>query len=126
MRNLTDKLSLDLVADIQWFGDNDDPFGGDRLERDNMYQAQAMLSYDFSPATAAHVRYSWKGGAESTLDGISGNDKVDTATVTVGVTHWLVPGKVQLIAQYVNDTRVQDFGFEAETSQLRLLYLSGL
>ncbi len=121
MTRLTDKLALDLVADVQWYGTNSDPMGGDRLEQDEAYQLQVMLSYDITPTTYPSIRYSWRKGDESHLDGVAMNNEVDTSTVTVGLNHWLIPGKLQMQAQYLRDIDVRDSGPELEAFQLRFL-----
>lgn len=126
MTRLTENLALDLVADVQWYGSNSDPLGGDRLEQDEAYQFQAMLSYDITPTTYPSIRYSWRKGDETHLDGVAMDNEVDTSTVTVGLNHWLVPGKLQIQAQYLKDVDVADYGPEQQAFQLRFLHLFGL
>lgn len=126
MTRLTKNLGLDLTADIQWYGDNDDPAGGDTLEQEEGYQIQAMLHYDFTPTTFASLRYSWREGDETILDGVAQNNAVDTSTLTLGIHHWLIPSKLQMQAQYLSDIDVGDFGPERTAVQLRFLYLFGL
>lgn len=126
MTRLTEKLALDLVADVQWYGTNSDPLGGNRLKQDEAYQFQAMLSYDMTPSTYPSLRYSWRKGDEAHLDGVALGNEVDTSTMTIGINHWLVPGKLQIQAQYLRDLDVSDYGPELDAFQLRFLHLFGL
>lgn len=123
---LSKNWALDLVADVQWYGDNDDPVGGgSTLKQNEGYQLQSMLRYNFSPRLTAAVKYSWRGGDETRLDGVSQNDEVDTTTLSLYLQYWALPGKLQVQAQYLTDTDVADFGVEREAFQFRFLYLYG-
>ena len=120
---LTENLELDVTADVQWYGTNDDPFGGDKLKQDETYQVQVALSYDFNPRTYAHVEYSLTKGGERTLDGVEQGDNVDTTEVVLGINYWAIEGKLQLQGQYKEAISVDEFGLETEAFQLRFLYL---
>ena len=46
VKGLTDNLYIDFVGGVEWSSDNDDPFGGDKLEKDPIYRLNSMsVSY---------------------------------------------------------------------------------
>lgn len=119
VKGLTESLYLDLVGEVEFYGDNDRYLGSSRLEKDQSYRFNATLSYDFSPTNYIWTRYVKQIGGEEKVDGItSAGTDVDTDTLSVGYTHWVSP-ELQLQAEYTQDVEVEN-GFETSGFTLRL------
>ncbi|WP_432695039.1 transporter [Marinobacterium sp. YM272] len=120
VKGLTDNLYLDIVGEVQWYGDNDDFLGSNTLSKDEAYRLSAMLSYDLSPASYVWGRYAKQIGGEESLNGITlANSEMDTDTASIGYTRWL--GKsLQVQAEYTRDLSV-DNGIAVDGATLRLV-----
>lgn len=117
VKGIGENTYLDLVGEVQWYGDNDDPFGGNSLEKDPMYRFSSMLSYDLSPASYVWGRHAIQYGGEEFLDGTSQNAELKNQTASIGYTHWF--GKdFQLQLEYTKDLEVEN-GFEVDGFTLR-------
>ena len=66
--------SMELTGSAWLFTDNDDFFGGHELETSPLLSAQAHLVYTFRPGLWVGTGAAYGAGAESTLDGVGGND----------------------------------------------------
>lgn len=69
------KWILELYANVYWFTDNDESFGGTKLEQDPLYGAEAHISYTFSPGVWASLDTTYFYGGEAFVDGVSLNNK---------------------------------------------------
>lgn len=117
VKGLTDNLYLDLVGEIQWYGDNDDPFGGNTLEKDEVVRFSSMLSYDLNAASYVWGRHAMQFGGEEQLDGIDQSQELDNHTLSLGYTRWF--GKdFQMQVEYTKDLGI-DNGIEVEGVTLR-------
>ena len=119
VKGLTDNLYIDFVGGVEWSSDNDDPFGGDKLEKDPIYRLNSMLSYSLDETSHIWGKYVIQKGGEETLDGVSLNNEMDTSTLAFGITKW-VSQSVQLQAEYSTDVKVEN-GIKADGFSLRLV-----
>lgn len=117
VKGLTDNLYMDLVGEVQWYGDNDDPFGGNTLEKEEAYRFSTMFSYDLNPASYVWARHAMQFGGEEKLDGIKRGTELDNHTLSLGYTRWI--GKeFQVQVEYTKDLEI-DNGIEVEGFTLR-------
>lgn len=120
---LTEKLSLDLTADVTLFGKNDDfTSQGLTLRQKPQWQAQTYLRYAVTPKLSVHVGASQLWGGETSVEGKSQNDEPNTSNLRVGGSYWITP-KFQALLNYGQDL-VVDNGFkEKQRLNLRLLWV---
>lgn len=117
---LTDKVTLDLVGDAQFFGKNSDIVGGGNFEQKPLYSIQSHLTYKLSDGFDISLGgYKYHGG-ETRTRGISGNDKTNTTTLIGTLGYWVNPS-TNLQFQYRSDTSVQN-GAKFNGIQLRFLH----
>lgn len=120
---LTDKLTLDLIGDVTFFGNNDD-YGptGATLKQSALYQGQAMLRYNFTERFDVRVGVSRLWGGETKVDGQRMDDEAQTRKFTVGAAYFVTPG-TQLLVNYGRDLSVENGFREADRINLRLLHI---
>lgn len=116
---LTDKVTMDLVADFTTFGKNNDAAGG-TLKQKVQYQAQSFLRYHLNPTTDLRGGLSYTWGGETSLNGVDQNNKQKTSKFNVGVAHFLRP-TTQVLATYGRDISVENGFRENGRLNLRLL-----
>ncbi|MFL8991058.1 MULTISPECIES: transporter [Pseudomonas] len=120
---LTEKLSLDLTADVTLFGKNDDfSSQGLTLRQKPQWQAQTYLRYAVTPKLSVHVGASQLWGGETRLDGQDQNDEPDTSKFRVGGSYWLTPA-FQALVNYGQDVSVDNGFKEKQRVNLRLLWV---
>ncbi|HCF6145109.1 transporter [Pseudomonas aeruginosa] len=120
---LTDRLTLDLVGDVTFFGDNDD-YGSASVtqKQDALYQGQAFLRYNFTDRFDVRAGISKIWGGETEVDGVDMDDKPGTSKFNVGTSYFVTPS-TQLMVNYGHDLSV-DNGFEEDDRiNLRILQL---
>jgi hypothetical protein len=122
-QGITDKIILDLVADVTFFGENDSYTSRDlTLKQDNQYQAQGYLRYMLSEKLSAHIGYSRSWGGETEVEGVSQKDEGNQQKVMLGGSYFITP-KTQILATFGRDVSV-DNGFKEDSRlNLRFLYL---
>lgn len=76
------RTTFELLPAAWLFGDNDDHMG-QTLETDPMYRLDAHLTRDFNDRLWGSLDASWYNGAQTTINGVSGDDMNTTA---VGLT----------------------------------------
>lgn len=79
------RLMFDLTAGATFFSDNDDFFGGQRLEQDPVYSAQANLSYEFDNKVWVALGLSYYWGGRSTIDGVEKDNELGNSRVGLTV-----------------------------------------
>jgi len=120
---LTEKLTLDLVGDVTFFGDNDD-YGSASVtqKQDPLYQGQAFLRYNFTERFDVRAGISKLWGGESNISDLDMDDKPGTSKFTVGTSYFVTPS-TQLMVNYGQDIEV-DNGFKEDSRiNLRILQL---
>ncbi|WP_339499613.1 transporter [Pseudomonas silesiensis] len=120
---LTERLSLDLTADVTLFDKNDDLTSqGLTLRQKPLWQAQTYLRYAVTPKLSVHVGASRLWGGETRIDGQDQNDEPDTAKYRVGSSYWITP-TFQALLNYGQDVSVDNGFKEQQRVNLRLLWL---
>lgn len=116
---LTERLSLDVVGDVQLFGGNDDIVGGGRLTKSPLFSVQTHITYELTPGLSGSIGgYQYWGGATEAR-GVRTSDPVRTTTVIAGLNYW-VTKSTSLQFQYRTDAVVES-GPEFDGFQFRFL-----
>jgi hypothetical protein len=81
------KWTGELTGSLFWYEDNDEFFGGRRLENDELWAIQGHLIYTFRPGLWASLSTAYGNGGDTTVDSVDKNLKVDNwlLGLTVGV-----------------------------------------
>lgn len=116
---LTETLSLDLIAEYTFFGENDD-FGGTRKEQQDQYGIQAHLSKSFGPETKATLSYYHDFGGETSLNGVDQNDELDNSSWNATLSHFVAPD-LQVMVEYGRSLEVENGFFEEDRLNLRFV-----
>ncbi|SOZ34769.1 transporter [Cupriavidus neocaledonicus] len=118
---LVDRFTLDLVADVTFFGSND-KFGPSAatLRQDPLVQGQAWLRYHLTDSFDIRGGLSYAAGGESKVNGVSRNDHTNTSKFSVGMA-WFPTPAVQVLGTYGRDITVRNGPLESSRFNLRLL-----
>uniref|UniRef100_UPI0035318B9E transporter n=1 Tax=Cupriavidus sp. WGlv3 TaxID=2919924 RepID=UPI0035318B9E len=118
---LIDKFTLDLVADVTFFGSNDkfSPSAA-TLRQDPLFQGQAWLRYHLTESFDLRGGLSYAAGGESRVNGVSRNDHTNTSKFSVGMA-WFPTPTVQVLGTYGRDISVRNGPLEGSRFNLRLL-----
>ncbi|HKY02582.1 MAG TPA: transporter [Burkholderiales bacterium] len=76
-----DKVTADFTVGATIFTDNDDFFGGQRLEQRPVYSTQVNLSYDFGENVWAALGYTYYFGGRTTVEGDTKDDELGNSRV---------------------------------------------
>jgi hypothetical protein len=74
-------FTLELSAAAFFFTDNDDYFGGKKLEQDPVYSGQAHLIYSFGRGVWAAVHGAYDMGGRTTIDGVEDDNELNNTRV---------------------------------------------
>lgn len=74
-------VTVELSAAATVFTDNDDYFGGQRLEQDPIYSAQANLSYEFPGNIWLALGFTYYMGGRTTVNGVEKDDELGNSRV---------------------------------------------
>lgn len=118
--SLTDKLLLDVIGDVTFFGKNDEYLGNNTLKQRNQYQFQTYLRYQINPTWDVRVGASYIVGGETELNGVSRNDKTRTTKFSLGSGYFVAPD-IQLLGSYGRDASVENGFKENNRLNLRIL-----
>jgi hypothetical protein len=69
------KWTYELTGSVFIFGDNDDFWGGNRLESDPLYALQGHLIYTFRPGLWASLSTAYGSGLQATINGLPKDNK---------------------------------------------------
>lgn len=118
---LSDRVSLDLIADVTTYGNNNQ-FGAtsQTMKQDLSYQYQAYLRYKVLPTWDLRFGVSHANGGETTVNGVASNDRTRTTKFSIG-TAWFAAPTVQLMANYGRDSSVENGFKEGNRLNLRVL-----
>ena len=72
-------LALELSSGVFLFTDNDDFFGGQHLEQNPLYTAQAHLTYNFTKGMWFALSATTDKGGVTTVDGVENDDEQDNS-----------------------------------------------
>ena len=76
-------FTLELSGGVFLFTDNDDFFGGKRLEQDPVYTGQIHATYNLGRGVWAALSGTYDHGGRTTVDGVRNDDKQDNARAGV-------------------------------------------
>ncbi|MGB1761958.1 transporter [Alloalcanivorax xenomutans] len=118
---LTEKVFLDIAADVTVHGKNDD-FGAnkDTLKQDPLFQVQTFLRYQLRENLDLRAGLSHTFGGETEINGTDQDDRAKTTKMTIG-SGWFVTPSVQLLANYGRDLSVENGFKENNRFNLRIL-----
>lgn len=121
VKGLTDKWTVDLTGDVMFHGKNDD-YGasGATLQQKALYQGQAYLRYQFTPAFNAFVGVSQTWGGENRVDGTDSDDQARQRKVSLGGSYFIRP-TTQLLVSLGRDLKVENGFKENARINVRLL-----
>lgn len=123
MHGFSNNIIVDLVADVTFFGDNDDYTAADlTLEQDPQYQLQGFIRYKVGDKAALHVGYSRLWGGEAEVDGVRLGDESNQEKILAGGSYFVSP-RTQLLATFGRDTSVESGFSEESRLNLRLLHV---
>jgi hypothetical protein len=74
-------FTLELSTAVFFYTDNDDYFGGKKLEQDPVYSSQAHLIYSFGRGYWAAVHGAYDVGGRATIDGVEDDDELSNSRV---------------------------------------------
>lgn len=113
-QGLTDKLSLDLTADVTFYGNNNEANAANATKSQKAsYQTQAHLRYNINPGLHLFGGYSYEFGGETKINGVSQDNEQKKSKFSLGAGYWVTPS-VQLIAAYGKDIDVEE-GFKEDS-----------
>ncbi|MNV35418.1 hypothetical protein D3C71_1268660 [compost metagenome] len=120
---LTDNLTLDLAADVTYFGKNND-FGPTSVtqKQSELYQGQALLRYNFTERFDVRASVSRLWGGESEVNDAELDDKPGTQKFTIGTAYFVTP-TTQLMLNYGRDTSVDNGFKESDRINLRIMQM---
>ena len=79
------KWTAELTGSLWFYTDNDEFNGSQTREQDTLYTLQSHLIHTFRPGLWASVSAGYGNGAQSTIDGVERNDKVDKLLLAASV-----------------------------------------
>lgn len=123
IKPLTDKWTLDLVADFQLHGKNDDygPLSQERKQKP-LYELQSFLRYNLSPGTDLRLGLQHVTGGENKIDGVHQNDRQSLTKMQFGASTFISPTQ-QILASYGRDLSVRNGFKEEHRFNLRFLQI---
>lgn len=118
---VTEKLTMDLIADAQVHGENDDYGAASQtLKQEPLFQFQGWLRYHLTPAADLRFGLSHVSGGETRIDGLDQDNRVSTSKFSFGGSYFLSP-TTQVMATYGRDISVREGFKESNRFNLRLL-----
>jgi hypothetical protein len=79
------KWAAEITGSAWFYEDNDNFFGGKKLEQDPLYSVQSHLIYTFRPGLWASLSGAYGAGGGTTVDGVSSRDRLDKTIWAVSV-----------------------------------------
>ncbi|HKY94564.1 MAG TPA: transporter [Kiloniellales bacterium] len=121
IKPLTDKLTMDLVADVQFHGKNND-YGALSQERKQkpQYEFQGFLRYALGAGSDLRFGLQHVTGGENEIDGVDQDDRQSLTKLQLGASTFISPTQ-QILATYGRDLSVRN-GFKEE-HRLNLRFL---
>lgn len=79
--------TYELTGDVFFYGDNNEFFGGNRLESDPLYALQGHLIYTFRPGLWASLSSAYGSGLQATINGLPKDNKAGNwvSALSVGI-----------------------------------------
>ncbi|EML1093749.1 transporter [Pseudomonas aeruginosa] len=118
---LSERLSLDLAADVMFYGRNNQHGSARWTQRQKpSYQYQGFLRYQLTQAVDLRAGVSWLDGGESRVDKLWLDDRQETGKWSLGFSWFFLP-KTQVAATYGRDFAVENGFREEHRLNIRLL-----
>lgn len=118
---LGERLSLDLAADVMFYGRNNHYGSGRWSQRQKpSYQYQGFLRYQLSEVVDLRAGLSWVDGGESRVEDLWLDDRQETGKWNLGFSWFFLP-KTQVAATYGRDFAVENGFREDHRLNIRLL-----
>ncbi len=113
--------TIDLLPSVTFFGDNDDPFGADKVSQEPLYKLETHITHNFNPGIWASVDGIYSYGGETKTDGTYGDDEQQSLNMgaTIGIQFSRSLG---LKLSYGKTVERNDDGLDGEFSRLTLVY----
>lgn len=108
-----DRWSFETSGSVSITTDNDDFFNGNRLEQDPSYFIQTNVLYRFAPGIWAAGGVAYASGAETTVNGISNDDRKENILWGLAAGYSFTPW-LGLKLQYVKSDRQVDVGNDSD------------
>jgi len=108
-----DRWSFETSGSVSITTDNDDFFNGNRLEQDPSYFIQTNVLYRFTPGIWAAGGVAYASGAETTVNGISNDDRKENILWGLAAGYSFTPW-LGLKLQYVKSDRQVDVGNDSD------------
>ena len=108
------KWSAEVTASCWVFTENDNFFGGNRFEQDPLYTLQGHLVYTFRPGLWLAVGSAYGIGAESTLNGVSKDDRRQNFVWGTSVGYSFTP-QIGVKLGYVGVRTLEDVGSDTDS-----------
>jgi hypothetical protein len=120
---LADRLLLDVIGDVTFYGKNDD-YGpsGVKMTQKAQYQLQTHLRYNLTPAWDIRFGLSHINGGETAVADVDQNNRQRTTKLSIGSGYFITP-TLQFLANYGRDVAVENGFREENRFNLRLLTL---
>ncbi len=100
------QLTLELNANVTWFGNNDRAgFGDQTLTQHTSAQFQPWLRYNFTPLQSISIGYFGQYGGMQRIDGFSNGLRTNEQAVRLNYQQWLTD-KLQLSTNVAHDVAV--------------------
>lgn len=71
------KMTVELVGDVEFYGDNDEFYGGVKREQDPIFSTQAHFIYAFSNGIWLGLDANYYWGGENSINAVASNDEIE-------------------------------------------------
>ncbi|AOE85466.1 transporter [Pseudomonas sp. TCU-HL1] len=120
---LSERLSLDLAADVMFYGRNNHYGSGRWTQRQKpSYQYQGFLRYQLTPTADLRAGLSWLDGGENSVDKLWLDDRQETGKWSLGFSWFFLP-RTQVAATYGRDFAVENGFREEHRLNIRLMQM---
>ncbi len=99
---LADKLSLDVVPEVAWYGDNTEYLGSMRLEQATTYSLTSYLKYNVVQGTYLNLGVQFNDGGKTKVNGVEQDNPSQGRRWSAGVTQHF-DSDTQLTVRYLRD-----------------------
>lgn len=122
-QGLTDSLAFDAAFDVQFYGDNDSYFPGNRrLSQDPTYRAQLWANWRWNPAFSTSLGYEGLFGGSQQVNGFFAGTKTEVQRLRAAASLFLTP-RLQTVLEINHDIKVVG-GFKQDIGTiLRVAYV---
>ncbi|BFM08841.1 transporter [Halioxenophilus aromaticivorans] len=121
IRPIAENWLLDIIADVLFFGTNDDfSPNGLELKQDPLYEIQSHIRYNVAPTTTLSAMISQSWGGETEIEGVAQDNEQSRLKASITVSHFLKP-TIQVLGSLGKDISVDEGVAEDVRFNLRVL-----